>query len=182
MFATKILLKQATAATKNNINKNNKHPIQTLIHFLSIQGRLESIQKTQGFGHFLDLSWTNDSNNNVNVDRFSLVKDPASAYQQSSLIYRYRIPNSLRYLNDDDDNKTNSKIRLSTYTSILDEVSTWMMTLATFPNPRPGVSVSMGAEWGSFPRREQQQQRQYEDEGSEYYNNVNKKWSNIGFS
>jgi acyl-coenzyme A thioesterase PaaI-like protein len=183
MFATKIL-KQA-AATKRahgNNNKNKNNAVQTLIDFLSLQGRLESVQKTQGFCHFLDLSWTNNcSNSNVNVERFSLVKDTASSYRQSSLIYRYRIPNSIRHLDEDEND---SKIQLSTYTSILDEVSTWMMTMATFPNPRPGVSVSMGTEWGSFPRSQQQQQQQLSSKQDEEVNiitTLTKKGQTLGF-
>lgn len=75
------------------------------------------------------------------------------------MVFRYRFPpnDRLRYLDggDEEDRTIQNRIprarlspSLSTYASILDEVTTFGIISATPKHPRPGVSVTMQSQWG----------------------------------
>ncbi|KAG7341810.1 hypothetical protein IV203_006902 [Nitzschia inconspicua] len=141
-------------------DKNTTKSIPTLLEFLSLQRRLEDLQSHQGFGDFLGLTvapsenlGTSNSSSFNNVSKGDLRWEETTDVppHHPALVYRYQLPKTLQYLQLDNDeirNDDNPAIRLSTYMSILDEVSTWSMILNTFPHPRPGVSVTMSTEWG----------------------------------
>jgi len=108
----------------------------------------------------------------VQEDRFSfsdqsnIVNGQHHHQHQQSLVFRYRFPPNERFKHldkghDDEENQTiqNRILRsarhrggcsLSTYTSILDEVTTMAIISATAPTgyPRFGVSVTMQSQWG----------------------------------
>ena len=157
--------------------KSDKHAIRSLMDFLHLSARLEANKVT--FSQFLGLSVVSskhskntesDNDKDINkdatimhADRFSFLDHPLSN-SSTSLVFRYRFPskNRLRYLNnnnnnnnnDDDDDDDNDKQQyrgpsLSTYTSILDEVTTLGLMAASPKDTRPGVSVTMQSQWGA---------------------------------
>ena len=82
-----------------------------------------------------------------------------------TIAFRYRLPlKRLRYLFDNDDNDSmrqqfpryryrHRHPNLSTYMSIMDEVTTWDFILSSLPYPKPGVSVTMSSQWGPEMRK-----------------------------
>ena len=146
-----------------------KNTIRSLMDFLRVQARLEANKET--FSQFLGLSvsTTDDDANHedkgaiVRADRFSFLERSSSSGHES-LVFRYRFPpnDRLRYLEQDEDDEDNKQRRtqngivrgrrhhlpLSTYTSILDEVTTFGVVSASPEHPRPGVSVTMQLQWG----------------------------------
>lgn len=150
MHVTRRLLSHAA---KDN---NNARSIPALLQFLRVQNRLEEFQGHQGFGHFLGLTVATSTKRND--DPFHNVVEQDLRWETTSkippckpaVVYRYKLPDWLKYLNMNDktERKEDTEVRLATYMSILDEVTTWSMILETFPHPRPGVSVTMSTEWG----------------------------------
>ena len=145
----------AVAATASRKSKNAAIRIRNLMDFLRIQARLEANKET--FSQFLGLS-----DASVREDRFSFLErsntmNSSSDEQESSssLVFRYKFPphDRLLYLDGDVDvddlpRQRHNRPSLSTYTSILDEVTTFGIISADLQNPRPGVSVTMQAQWG----------------------------------
>jgi acyl-coenzyme A thioesterase PaaI-like protein len=146
--------------------KPDKHAIRSLMDFLHLSARLEANKAT--FSQFLGLSVSKHSKNAesddkddnkdatiMRADRFSVVEHKPSS--STSLVFRYQFPskNRLQYLdNNDDDDNDNEKQQyrgpsLSTYTSILDEVTTLGLIAASPKHTRPGVSVTMQSQWGA---------------------------------
>jgi hypothetical protein len=152
---------QDMQSTKRSFLKaGEQSSIQALLEFFRLQCRFESFRGSKGgFSHFLGLTASltkikdnnNDSPsyNNVREEDFSFEETNIPPYKPA-LVYRYHLRESLQQLNVDQCGDT--RIRLSTYTSILDDVSTWSMILGTLTNPRPGVSVTMQTEWGPGAR------------------------------
>jgi acyl-coenzyme A thioesterase PaaI-like protein len=71
--------------------------------------------------------------------QFALEKQTGSFI---TLTFRYTLPSRVLLT------KFDGTIGLSAYLCILDEVTTWALLLAKPRRPRPGVSVSLQAEWG----------------------------------
>jgi acyl-coenzyme A thioesterase PaaI-like protein len=150
MYVTRRLCSRATDVKKS---------IPVLLDFLRLQNRLEEFQGKHGFGDFLGLTVSEETHNNsYYTDRHSgsvckvdlWWEETGISPYQPALVYRYHLPDCLKFLNVNNENGgtlASNDIQLSTYMSILDEVSTWSMILGTFPHPRPGVSVNMSAEW-----------------------------------
>jgi acyl-coenzyme A thioesterase PaaI-like protein len=144
--------------------KPDKHAIRSLMDFLHLSARVEANKAT--FSQFLGLSVSKHLKNAENddkdatimrADQFSFLEHKSSS--STSLVFRYQFPykNRLQYLDnnnddDDDDNEKKQQYRgpsLSTYTSILDEVTTMGLIAASPKHPLPGVSVIMQSQWGA---------------------------------
>jgi acyl-coenzyme A thioesterase PaaI-like protein len=176
--------------------KPDKHAIQSLMDFLHVSARLEANKAT--FSQFLGLSVSNhvkneesdDKDDNdatiMRADRFSFLKDESSS---TSLVFRYRFPskNRLQYLdNNNNDNDDNEKQQyrgpsLSTYTSILDEVTTLGLIAASSKHPRPGVSVTMQSQWGAAHAQRTAQQSSSLLEEVDIVTTITKKGRTLAF-
>lgn len=116
----------------------SKAVIRRLMDFVRLQTRLEPSKPI--FSHFLGLSVAkteDDTTSVLRTDRFSVTED-------QKLVFRYRFPDDNRF----EHLQTTPGPSLSTYTSLLDEVTTLAVAAAPKNNPRPGVSVTMQCQWG----------------------------------
>ncbi len=115
----------------------SKATIRRLMDFVRLHPRLEPNKPI--FSHFLGLKVAktdDDIRAPVRADRFSF-------NEQQQLVFRYRFPDDNRFAQL----QTNEP-SLSTYTSILDELTTYAVAAAPKNNPRPGISVTMSSQWG----------------------------------
>lgn len=120
----------------------SKATIHRLMDFVRLQARLEPNKPI--FSHFLGLTVAatdDDCSAPVRTDRFSF-------NDQQELVFRYRFPDDQRF----DQLQTNEP-SLSTYTSILDELTTYAVASAPKKDPRPGISVTMSSQWGPSARK-----------------------------
>jgi acyl-coenzyme A thioesterase PaaI-like protein len=143
-----------------------KDAIRNLMGFMRLQARLEA--NTPTFSKFLGLSVSPTETKNgdkhaiVREDRFWILGRSSSSSKQQqqqhqeqqqeqhqSLVFRYRFPPNDRLRHLDETGRAHRRgPSLSTYTSILDEVTTLCIISAAKKNPRPGVSVTMQSQWG----------------------------------
>jgi acyl-coenzyme A thioesterase PaaI-like protein len=167
-----------TASMKSDKHKHAIRSLMDFLH-LSARLEANKVTFSQFLGlsvvsskqHSKNTESDNDKDINkdatiLRADRFSFLDHhPLSNSSTSRLVFRYRFPskNRLRYLNnnnnnnnnnDDDDDDDNDKQQyrgpsLSTYTSILDEVTTLGLIAASPKDTRPGVSVTMQSQWGA---------------------------------
>eukprot|EP00536_Pseudo-nitzschia_multiseries_P014345 jgi/Psemu1/298691/fgenesh1_pm.688_\ len=152
--------------------------VGSLMDLLRMQAVLEANRPTFGRFLGLSVSQADADKDvatdpTVRADRFSLA-DANGSTDHTSLVFRYRFPacNRLQNLHelDLDHNhsesesesntmehgnraharaSTRSPVGLSTYASILDEVTTYsILAAAGTKRPRPGVSVTIQSQWG----------------------------------
>lgn len=166
--------KASSKANSNRISSISSQKVQALLDFLRLQARLEGLRGTSGFSHRLGLTAaptttptpTDDGDGSskrcVQASQFSFIEsERPNLSGHPSMVLRYALPpDRFRDVTtkdgdpgDDDDGggpqSSPRPIRLSTLTSILDEVTTLGMISATLPGrPRPGVSVTMATQWG----------------------------------
>lgn len=143
------------------VGAKGKDVVRNLLGFLRLQAKLDA--GTPTFSKFLGLSVspteTDDQKAIVRDDRFSFVHRSSGdqKQQQQSMVFRYRFPPNerLRQLDEGGTDNEHKSLRarrngpsLSTYTSILDEVTTLYLVSSAKKHPRPGVSVTMQSQWG----------------------------------
>lgn len=123
-------------------NAKGTAAIRRLKEVLHLQERIEA--NTPSFGKFLGLCVSPSETGSCSVC-------PTS--DEHTLVFRYKFPpyDRLKYL--ETSSADNNTIRrpgpsLSTYTSILDEVTTQSLIAAAKKHPRPGVSVTLQTKWG----------------------------------
>ena len=109
--------------------KSGKRSIQRLLHLLNLKSRLG--QQGPNFSHALGL--TSERLFKENFAHNSTTK---------TLTYRYTVSSRLGLAPQD------TNVALSTYMAIMDDVTTWSVLATKLKRPRPGVSVSLSAEWG----------------------------------
>lgn len=155
-------MKSTSSSVASVASGKGKESIRGLMNFLRLQAQLEANKPT--FSKFLGLSaaTTDDSKSGneeivVRSDRLSFLERSRSCSDgeqpERSLVFRYRLPERLRYLKEDDATINGENIftgfpSLSTYTSILDEVTTFGVISAAPKHPLPGVSVTLQSQWG----------------------------------
>ena len=107
-------------------DSTSKRSIQRLLKFLTLQRYYEA---APGFSHALGLS-----SERLYPELFT--------YQGKTLVFRYTLSSRLPLT------KLDSTVSLSTYLSLLDDVTTWALMCAKPQQPRPGVSTSFQCDWG----------------------------------
>jgi hypothetical protein len=181
MFSTKTTFLRA----------DEKRSIQALLKFFRLQCVLETFGgRGGGFSQFLGLAVLptkgadgNDAastHNNVREEDLFFEKTDIPPYK-AALVYRYHLQDSLQQLNVDQTGIRDTKVRLSTYTSILDDVSTWSMILGSCAYPRPGVSVSMHTEWGPGARSSPSLSDPWDARAVDIVTTLTKKGQTMGF-
>jgi len=122
-------------------NAKGMAAIRRMKDVLHLQERIEA--NTPSFGKFLGLCVSPSETGCCSVR-------PSS--DENTLIFRYKFPpnDRLKYLVESNENNTilRSGPSLSTYTSILDEITTQSLIAAAKNHPRPGVSVTLQTKWG----------------------------------
>ena len=111
------------------MTKGGSRSIQRLLHLLNLKSRLG--QQGPNFSHALGL--TSERLFKENFAHNSTTR---------TLTYRYTVSSRLGLTIQD------TNVALSTYMAIMDDVTTWSVLARNLKRPRPGVSVSLSAEWG----------------------------------
>jgi len=143
------------------VGAKGKDVVRNLLGFFRLQAKIDAGIPT--FSKFLGMSVEpteiDDQKAIVREDRFSFENRSSGEpkQQQQSMVFRYRLPPNerLRQLDQGGTDNEHKIIRarrngpsLSTYTSILDEVTTLHLVSSAKKHPRPGVSVTMQSQWG----------------------------------
>ncbi|EEC50973.1 predicted protein [Phaeodactylum tricornutum CCAP 1055/1] len=103
--------------------------IQRLFEFLKLQGRVE---KSPGFSSALGLTY----------ERISKLPSDSLSFQDQTL--KVRLPLASEMLLPKQDS-----VALSTFTTMIDDVTTWALVLEDSKRSRPGVSVTLQNKWGT---------------------------------
>ena len=152
-----------------------KDTIRRLVDFVRLQARLEANKPT--FSKFLGMSLSENDKGcgSVREDLFSFHRGQDE--QKQSLVFRYRFPSHHRWKHLD---PTIDGPSLSTYTSILDDVTTLAIISQAAKHPRPGVSVSMQSQWGPGAQKLLQQPQTLLEE-VDIVTTITKKGRTLGF-